>query len=139
VSAVKCGRIQVNGERVRVSYIVKSSQKISHFVHRHKPPVMACEVLILQKELDVLTVCKPASVPICHVSKDYFSVQRQLLCCFTTSAYIISVLLDTKSFLLLELPQELLQLGVSAICPNDLIPSVEDLADQIVEILNYFG
>ncbi|XP_020965851.1 RNA pseudouridine synthase 7 isoform X5 [Arachis ipaensis] len=64
VSAVKCGRIQVDGERVSVSYIVKSSQKISHFVHRHEPPVMACEVPILQKELDVLTVCKPASVPI---------------------------------------------------------------------------
>ncbi|RYR34558.1 hypothetical protein Ahy_A10g049506 [Arachis hypogaea] len=96
VSAVKCGRIQVDGERVPVSYIVKSSQKISHFVHRHELPVMACEVPILQKELDVLTVCKPASVPICHVSKDYFSVQRQLFCCFTTSAYIISVLLDTS-------------------------------------------
>ncbi|RYQ94141.1 hypothetical protein Ahy_B08g089025 isoform A [Arachis hypogaea] len=64
VSAVKCGRIQVDGERVSVSYIVKSSQKISHFVHRHEPPVMACEVPILQKELDVLTVCKPASVPV---------------------------------------------------------------------------
>ncbi|RYR03520.1 hypothetical protein Ahy_B06g082522 [Arachis hypogaea] len=94
VSAVKCGRVQVDGERVSILYIVKSSQKISHFVHRHEPFVMACEVPILQKELDVLTVCKPASVPICHVSKDYFSVQRQLLCCFTTSAYIISVLLD---------------------------------------------
>ncbi|RYR66699.1 hypothetical protein Ahy_A03g012761 [Arachis hypogaea] len=105
VSAVKCGRIQVDGERVPVSYIVKSSQKISHFVHRHEPPVMACEVPILQKELDVLTVCKPASVP----------------------------------FLLLELPQELLQLGIGAICPDDPIPFVEDLADQIVEILNYFG
>ncbi|XP_052112930.1 uncharacterized protein LOC107474435 isoform X2 [Arachis duranensis] len=28
---------------------------------------MACEVLILQKELDVLTVCKPASVPEHHI------------------------------------------------------------------------
>ncbi|MED6198277.1 hypothetical protein PIB30_064643 [Stylosanthes scabra] len=64
VNAVKCGRIQVDGERVPVSYIVKSSQKISHFVHRHEPPVMACEVPILHKELDVLTVCKPASVPV---------------------------------------------------------------------------
>ncbi|MED6148717.1 hypothetical protein PIB30_055485 [Stylosanthes scabra] len=64
VNAVKCGRIQVDGEKVPVSYIVKSSQKISHFVHRHEPPVMACEVPILQKELDVLTVCKPASVPV---------------------------------------------------------------------------
>ncbi|KAI5404707.1 RNA pseudouridine synthase 7 [Lathyrus oleraceus] len=64
VSAVKCGRIQVDGEMVPVSYVVKSSQKISHFLHRHEPPVMACEVPILQKESDVLTVCKPASVPV---------------------------------------------------------------------------
>ncbi|XP_059642965.1 RNA pseudouridine synthase 7 isoform X2 [Cornus florida] len=64
VSAVKCGRIQVDGQVVPVSYIVWSSQKISHFLHRHEPPVMACDVSILQKEPDVLTVCKPASVPV---------------------------------------------------------------------------
>ncbi|KAF5476511.1 hypothetical protein F2P56_003258 [Juglans regia] len=64
VGAVKCGRIQVDGEIVPVSYIVKRSQKISHFVHRHEPPVMAWDVSILQKEPDVLTVCKPASVPV---------------------------------------------------------------------------
>ncbi|XP_027330461.1 RNA pseudouridine synthase 7 isoform X1 [Abrus precatorius] len=64
VSAVQCGRIQVDGEIVPVSYIVKSSQKISHFLHRHEPPVLACEVPILQKEPDVLTVCKPPSVPV---------------------------------------------------------------------------
>ncbi|XP_057423384.1 RNA pseudouridine synthase 7 [Lotus japonicus] len=64
VSAVKCGRIQVDGEMVPVSYVVKSSQKISHFLHRHEPPVMAGGVSILQNEPDVLTVCKPASVPV---------------------------------------------------------------------------
>ncbi|KAJ7957206.1 Pseudouridine synthase [Quillaja saponaria] len=64
VSAVKSGRIQVDGEMVPVSYIVKPSQKISHFVHRHEPPVMAWGVSILKQEPDVLTVCKPASVPV---------------------------------------------------------------------------
>lgn len=64
VSAVKCGRIQVDGEMVPVSYIVKSSQKISHFVHRHEPPVMAWDVPILDKEDDVVTVWKPATVPV---------------------------------------------------------------------------
>lgn len=64
VSAVKCGRIQVDGEIVPVSYIVKRSQKISHFLHRHEPPVMANDVSVLQNESDVLTVCKPASVPV---------------------------------------------------------------------------
>ncbi|KAA8540657.1 hypothetical protein F0562_024424 [Nyssa sinensis] len=57
-------RIQVDGQIVHVSYILQPSQKISHFLHRHEPPVMAWDVSILQKEPDVLTVCKPASVPV---------------------------------------------------------------------------
>ncbi|PIN25878.1 tRNA pseudouridine(32) synthase [Handroanthus impetiginosus] len=64
VSAVKAGRIQVDGQIIPVSYVVKSSQKISHFVHRHEPPVLARDVKILHTEPDVLTVCKPASVPV---------------------------------------------------------------------------
>ncbi|CAK9181472.1 unnamed protein product [Ilex paraguariensis] len=64
VSAVKCGRIQVDGQKVHVSYIVQPSQKISHFLHRHEPPVMARDVAVLHEEADVLTVCKPASVPV---------------------------------------------------------------------------
>ncbi|MBA0582490.1 hypothetical protein Gorai_024634, partial [Gossypium raimondii] len=64
VSAVKCGRIQVDGENIPVSYVVKRCQKISHFLHRHEPPVMAWDVEVLQNEPDVLTVCKPASVPV---------------------------------------------------------------------------
>lgn len=47
-----------------VSYILQPSQKISHFVHRHEPPVLEQDVIILQKEQDVLTICKPASVPV---------------------------------------------------------------------------
>jgi len=39
----------------------------------------------------------------------------------------------------LELPQEFLQLGAAAICSDEPVPSAEDLADQIIEILNYFG
>jgi hypothetical protein len=43
------------------------------------------------------------------------------------------------SFSPLELQQEFLQLGAAAICNDNPIPSAEDLADQIVEVLNYFG
>jgi len=38
----------------------------------------------------------------------------------------------------LELRQEFLQLGAAAICSDNPAPSAEDLADQIVEVLNYF-
>ncbi|CAL9192116.1 RNA pseudouridine synthase 7-like isoform X1 [Musa acuminata AAA Group] len=64
VSAVKCGRIRVDDKMVHTSYVVQSSQKISHFLHRHEPPVLAGDVLVLQNEADILTVYKPASVPV---------------------------------------------------------------------------
>lgn len=32
-----------------------------------------------------------------------------------------------------------MQLGAAALNPDDSVPSVEDLADQILEVLNYFG
>ncbi|XP_073013368.1 RNA pseudouridine synthase 7 [Typha latifolia] len=64
VGAVKSGRIQVDGQMVHPMYVVQSSQKISHFLHRHEPPVLAGDVLVLQNEADVLTVYKPASVPV---------------------------------------------------------------------------
>lgn len=35
--------------------------------------------------------------------------------------------------------QEFLQLGAASLCLEDPVPSVDDLADQIIEILNYFG
>lgn len=35
--------------------------------------------------------------------------------------------------------EEFLQLGAAPICPNDSAPSAEDLADQIIEVLNFFG
>ncbi|KAK8946399.1 RNA pseudouridine synthase 7 [Platanthera zijinensis] len=62
--AVNSGRIQVDDKVVPVSYIVQSSQKISHFVHRHEPPILAEKVSILHCEPDVVTVCKPASIPV---------------------------------------------------------------------------
>ncbi|KAJ0988778.1 hypothetical protein J5N97_007134 [Dioscorea zingiberensis] len=64
VGAVKSGRIQVDGQVVSLSYRVQSSQKISHFLHRHEPPVLAGSISILQEEPEVVTVCKPASIPV---------------------------------------------------------------------------
>jgi hypothetical protein len=37
--------------------------------YRHEPPVMAESVTILEEGVDVITVCKPASVPV----RPYFS------------------------------------------------------------------
>ncbi|XP_049934630.1 RNA pseudouridine synthase 7 isoform X1 [Nymphaea colorata] len=64
VTAVEAGRIQVDGTRVDVTYTVKSSQRISHFVHRHEPPVMEWNISVLKKEDDLVTVFKPPSIPV---------------------------------------------------------------------------
>nr|GLL20653.1 pollen-specific protein SF21-like [Ipomoea trifida] len=34
---------------------------------------------------------------------------------------------------------QFLQLGAGSICPEEPVPSVDDLADQVLEVLNYFG
>ncbi|KAH9555026.1 hypothetical protein CY35_08G093600 [Sphagnum magellanicum] len=70
VQAVECGRIRVDGKIVSPSYVVHDSQKLSHFVHRHEPPVMAESVTILEEGVDVITVCKPPSVPV-HACGQY--------------------------------------------------------------------
>lgn len=41
---------------------------------RHEPPVMTDDVEILVKEDDVVTVCKPASVPVSTTSLYLFSL-----------------------------------------------------------------
>nr|ADE75868.1 unknown [Picea sitchensis] len=73
VEAVKSGRIRVDGKLVAIGYVVRDGEKLSHFVHRHEPPVMAEPVVILEEGCDVVTVCKPASVPIeaGKVQKEY--------------------------------------------------------------------
>ncbi|XP_058074060.1 protein NDL1-like isoform X2 [Magnolia sinica] len=60
---------------------------------------------------------------ICHVSKDCSSAQKLPHCCFITSAFTISVL----------------QLGAAAISPKIPVPSADDLADQVANVLDYFG
>lgn len=64
IQAVDAGRILVNGKMVTNEYVVRSSQTLSHFVHRHEPPVMGESVEILELGADVITVCKPPSVPV---------------------------------------------------------------------------
>lgn len=48
------------------------------------------------------------------------------ICCLLTLCWVPSF------------PQEFLQFGAAPVCSNDPSPSVEDLADQILEVLNFF-
>lgn len=48
--------LEVSSYQYRITNITKS--------FRHEPPVMAWDVSVLQIEPDVVTVCKPASIPV---------------------------------------------------------------------------
>ncbi|KAI5076684.1 hypothetical protein GOP47_0008749 [Adiantum capillus-veneris] len=70
IEAVDVGRILVNGKKVTRDHVVRASQTLSHFVHRHEPPVMGETVEILELTTDVVTVWKPSSVPV-HACGQY--------------------------------------------------------------------
>lgn len=57
---------------------------------RHEPPVMANGISILQEEPDVVTVCKPASVPVSqgHYEQSLISTH---LSCFLCESDLIEV------------------------------------------------
>ncbi|XP_027354568.1 protein NDL1-like isoform X3 [Abrus precatorius] len=69
-----------------------------------------------------------------HAFRGYYFVQKPVHCCFTVSAYITSVPQGMRSLTLC-----LEALGAAAIDPDDPILSADDLADQIADVLNFFG
>lgn len=64
VRAIEAGRIKIAGKKVDPTFRLKDSQTIVHFVHRHEPPVLAGPVEVLEESPDVITVCKPGSMPV---------------------------------------------------------------------------
>ncbi|KAG6526591.1 hypothetical protein ZIOFF_016583 [Zingiber officinale] len=77
----------------------------------------------------------------CHASKDYSFLLKLLHYCFTISASIISALQVMRyiDISLTFLFPFVLEMGAVPISSNAPIPSVDDLADQVAAVLNYFG
>ncbi|CAN6326937.1 unnamed protein product [Urochloa humidicola] len=65
----------------------------------------------------------------CPVFKDCSSAQKLRLCCSTISAYTTSIHRDMR----------VLQLGAAPILSDVLVPSVDDLADQVADVLDFFS
>ena len=76
---------------------------------------------------------KPALITYPDLALNYMSCFQGLFFCPETASLLL------HNFCIYHISPPGHELGVGAICPDDPIPSVEDLADQIVEILNYFG
>ncbi|KAI9100447.1 pseudouridine synthase [Phlyctochytrium arcticum] len=63
--AIENGKIQINGQAVPPSQIIRNGDIISHAIHRHEPPVTANPPLTLvETSPTLLVINKPASVPI---------------------------------------------------------------------------
>ena len=54
----------VNGKLVKETYIVKHHDVISHFSHRHEPPVTAQFIEKVYESDSILVIDKPPSIPI---------------------------------------------------------------------------
>ena len=62
--ALASGRLLVNGQIAEPNHVLKNGDKLSHWVHRHEPPVLGESITILAETPNVLVVSKPATVPI---------------------------------------------------------------------------
>lgn len=62
--AMAAGRVLVNGQCVEPTHNLLNGDKLSHWVHRHEPPVLGDSISILAETPDILVVNKPATVPI---------------------------------------------------------------------------
>ncbi|THU52384.1 hypothetical protein C4D60_Mb10t03430 [Musa balbisiana] len=94
---------------------------------------------------------------ICRAFKDYFFAQKLLLCFFIISAYTILVLQDMRSVTaayvkILSLSMihilnitlnsatlRVLQLGAAPFSSDEPVLSVDQLADQVADVLDFFG
>ncbi|XP_057447302.1 protein NDL1-like isoform X1 [Lotus japonicus] len=75
---------------------------------------------------------KPALITYPDLALNYMSCFQGLFFCPEAASLLL------HNFCIYHISPPGHELGAAAICPDDHVPSVEDLADQIIEILNYF-
>ncbi|KAJ2389403.1 DRAP deaminase [Coemansia sp. RSA 2611] len=69
--AIAQGIIEINNERVGPSTVVRNGDLVTHFIHRHEPPVTTQPLTIVQEtDSGLLIVDKPGSIPV-HPSGRY--------------------------------------------------------------------
>ena len=72
-NAIENGTIKVNDNIVGLNYILKNNEYISHFVHRHEPPVFNININIIYECNDYIVIDKPASIPVHPTGKYRFN------------------------------------------------------------------
>ncbi|KAK7369857.1 hypothetical protein VNO80_11903 [Phaseolus coccineus] len=76
---------------------------------------------------------KPALITYPDLALNYMSCFQGLFFCPEAASLLL------HNFCIYHISPPGHELGAAAICCEDYVPSAEDLADQIIEILNYFG
>ncbi|RDX74138.1 Pollen-specific protein SF21 [Mucuna pruriens] len=76
---------------------------------------------------------KPALITYPDLALNYMSCFQGLFFCPEAASLLL------HNFCIYHISPPGHELGAAAICSDDPVPSVEDLADQIIEVLNYFG
>ncbi|XP_052722735.1 protein NDL1 isoform X2 [Vigna angularis] len=101
-------------------------------------------ILLARKEHHIRTGCGSVSVIVCgdqdkpplitypDVALNYLSCFQGLFFCPEAASLLL------HNFCIYHISPPGHELGAAAVCPDDPIPSAEDLANQIIEVLNYF-
>ncbi|KAJ1787617.1 DRAP deaminase, partial [Coemansia sp. RSA 2399] len=69
-AAIRQGLIELNGATVDPSAIVRNGDLVTHYIHRHEPPVGTEPIRVVEERDGLLVIDKPPSVPV-HPSGRY--------------------------------------------------------------------
>lgn len=76
---------------------------------------------------------KPALITYPDLALNHVSCFQNLLFCPEAASLLL------HNFCIYHISPPGHELGAAAICPENPVPSVDDLADQVIEVLNFFG
>ncbi|KAJ2082200.1 DRAP deaminase [Coemansia sp. RSA 988] len=69
--AIESGLIEINGKKVNKNNVVRNGDLVTHYIHRHEPPVTTQSLGIVRETEDgLLVIDKPGSIPV-HPSGRY--------------------------------------------------------------------
>ena len=74
------GRLKLNGKKItNFDEKVKNGDFISHFVHRHEPPVLNTPIKVLYQDENMFVINKPSSIPVHPSGRFHFNTLVNIL------------------------------------------------------------
>eukprot|EP01084_Bolivina_argentea_P248491 415688_1 len=63
-NAIINGKILVRDEKVALNYMIQNGDWITHFIHRHEPPILNLKIDIIYENNDIMVINKPSGMAI---------------------------------------------------------------------------